>query len=264
MKADTKENFVDTIKSGYESKGDSMVYGVGMQGGVVEKEAIVRIPLATLNRHGLVAGATGTGKTKSLQKLTELLSEKGVPSLVMDIKGDFSGVSQEGEYSDKVKTREENTGIKWSAEAYPTEFLSLSDDGAIRMRSTVSEFGPVLFSKMLELNDTQSSVVSLVFKYCDDKGLPLLDLNDFRKVLQYIQTDEGKGDIEKEFGMVAGTSIGTIMRKVIELEEQGGELLFGEPSFDVEDLVATRDGMGVINVIRLMNIRDVSKIPRAG
>lgn len=259
--ADTSTgDFIKTIKEGYASKGDYITYGAGMLDGQVVPETFVNIPLATLNRHGLVAGATGTGKTKSLQKLAELLSEKGVPSLVMDIKGDFSGISQEGVYSDKVKLREEATGIKWTAQAYPTEFLSLSDDGAIRMRSTVSEFGPVLFSKMLELNDTQSSVVSLVFKYCDDKGMPLLDLADFRKVLQYIQTDDGKSDIEKEFGMVAGTSIGTIMRKVIELEEQGGELLFGEPSFEVEDLVATRGGMGVINVIRLMNIQTKPKL----
>lgn len=256
----SKEDFINAINDGYSIKGDYITYGVGMLGGEVVEGATVNIPLATLNRHGLVAGATGTGKTKSLQKLAELLSEKGVPSLVMDIKGDFSGVSQPGEYSDKVKAREAATSIKWSAQAYPTEFLSLSDDEAVQMRSTVSEFGPVLFSKMLQLNDTQSSVVSLVFKYCDDKGMPLLDLADFRKVLQYIQTDEGKNDIEKEFGMVAGTSIGTIMRKVIELEEQGGELLFGEPSFEVNDLVATRDGMGVINVIRLMNIQTKPKL----
>ena len=253
-------DFTKIIKDGYMSKGDTILYGVGMLDGAVIPDAQVTIPLATLNRHGLVAGATGTGKTKTLQKLAELLSEKGVPSLVMDIKGDFSGVSQEGEYTDKVKLRSEATGVPWLAKSYPTEFLSLSDDGAIRMRSTVSEFGPVLFSKMLELNDTQSSVVSLVFKYCDDKGMPLLDLADFRKVLQYTQTDEGKTDIEKEFGTVAGTSIGTIMRKVIELEEQGGELLFGEPSFEVDDLIATRDGLGVINVIRLMNIQTKPKL----
>lgn len=260
MKGKTEEEFLKVVNDGYSCRGDYVTYGAAVLDGKVVKEALVNIPLATLNRHGLVAGATGTGKTKSLQKLAELLSEKGVPSLVMDIKGDFSGVSQEGDYNDKVKSREEATGIKWSAESYPTEFMSLSDDGAIRMRSTVSEFGPVLFSKMLELNDTQSSVVSLVFKYCDDKGLPLLDLADFRKVLQYIQTDEGKDDIEKDFGTVAGTSIGTIMRKVIELEEQGGEMIFGEPSFEVNDLVATRDGMGVINVIRLMNVQTKPKL----
>jgi DNA helicase HerA-like ATPase len=218
-----KAKFEEVVNGGYASSGISFDLGTGVIGGEVIKRAKVSIPLATLNRHGLVAGATGTGKTKTLQKLAELLSENGVPSLVMDMKGDFSGISQEGVLNDMVKARVEQIGYDWSPRAYPVEFLTLGEGAVagVRMRATVSEFGPVLFSKMLELEGVQSSVMSLIFKYCDDMGLPLLDLNDIKQTLKYLQTDEGEAEISKEYGKVSVSTIGVILRKIIELEEQG-------------------------------------------
>lgn len=257
-----KAKFEEIINSGYSSKGKSIEIGSGVIGGEVIKEAKVKIPLATLNRHGLVAGATGTGKTKTLQKLAELLSENGVPSLVMDMKGDFSGISQTGELTDKVKVRAEQIGYDWQPDQYPVEFLTLGENGGdgVRLRATVSEFGPVLFSKMLELENTQSSVMSLIFKYCDDMGLPLLDLDDIKQTLKYLQTAEGEKEITKEYGKVSPATIGVILRKIIELEEQGAEEFFGEPSFEVNDLLRTKGDKGIVHVLRLMNMNTKPKL----
>lgn len=255
-----KADFLEVVNAGYVGKGEMLNLGVGWLDGNVVKDAKVSIPLATLNRHGLVAGATGTGKTKTLQKMCEMLSENGVPTLVMDIKGDFSGISQAGEMNDKIKSRIDQTGCDWKSDSYPVEFLTLAGGEGVKMRATVGEFGPILFSKMLELNDTQSSVMSLVFKYCDDMGLPILDLTDIKEVLKYIQTEEGKDEIQKEFGAVSSATIGIILRKIIEQEEQGADMFFGEPSFDVEDLLQTRNGKGVVNVMRVSNLQSKPKL----
>ena len=255
-----KVDFEEIVSAGYVSKGEAINLGAAFYADKVYTDSIVKIPLSTLNRHGLVAGATGTGKTKTLQKLCELLSTSGVPSLVMDIKGDFSGISQEGQMNDKLKERIGATAYDWSAAKFPVEFLSLAGNDGARLRATVSEFGPVLFSKMLELTDVQQSVMSLVFKYCDDKGLPLLDLPDIKEVLKYIQTDDGQAEIEKEFGAVSSATIGVIMRKIIELEEQGADMFFGEPSFEVEDLLGIKNDMGVVNVLRLQNLNNKPKL----
>jgi DNA helicase HerA-like ATPase len=247
--------FIKEITLGYEPKGKSIFLGAGMLDEKVEKEAKIRIPLATLNRHGLIAGATGTGKTKTLQLLTENLSRAGVPVLLMDIKGDLSGIAKEGEEKDAIKKRSSDLGYEWKKEGFPVEFLSMSTDKGARLKATVSEFGPVLFSRILGLNETQSGVISLVFKYCDDLGIPLLDIKDIKKALQYL-TNEGKEEIEKEYGAISSASTSTIIRKIIELESQGAETFFGEPSFDVEDLLLKdKNGHGKINIIRLTDIQ---------
>lgn len=252
--------FAKEIQVGYTVSGQALIMGAATLRGEVYKDALVRIPLSTLNRHGLVAGATGTGKTKTLQKLSESLSRAGVPVLVMDVKGDFSGISQPGEMNDKIKVRQEAIGLAWTPTSFPVEFLTISNAPGVKMRATVSEFGPVLFSKVLELNDTQTSVTSLIFKYCDDKGLLLLDLKDFKKVLQYL-TNEGKSEIVKEYGAISSTTTSTIMRKIIEIEEQGADTFFGEKSFDVSDLCQRNaNGHGTVNVFRVADMQNRPKM----
>ncbi len=254
------EQFAQVINEGYTFKGGALTMGVAMLDGQPVPGALVKAPLSTMNRHGLVAGATGTGKTKTLQRLVESLSKNGVPVLIMDIKGDVSGISQPGTSNSKIDERHAKIGEPWAAAQFPVEFLSISNEKGTKMRATVSEFGPVLFSKILELNDTQSSVCSLIFKYCDDKGLALLDLQDFKKTLQYL-TNEGKEEIEQEYGAIASSSTAAMMRKVIELEEQGAELFFGEKSFDVEDLLRKdREGRGYVNIIRLSDMQAKPKL----
>lgn len=249
------EAFVEQVEKGYTFKGDSILLGTAMLDGGAIRNVHVRAPLKTFNRHGLIAGATGTGKTKTLQNLAERLSESGVPVLLMDIKGDLSGLSQASAGHPKIDERHEQIGSPWEGKAYPTELLTISEQDGVRMRATISEFGPVLLSKILGLNDTQSGVVSVVFKYCDDNGLPLLDVKDFRKVLQYI-SDQGKAEIEQHYGYVSASSVGAIMRKLLAVEEQGADLFFGEKSFDVEDLIRVDEtGMGYINILRLDDIQ---------
>lgn len=255
-----KDNFLNTINEAYTFKGDSIILGAPKLDGEVLTNTFIKVPLRTLNRHGLIAGATGTGKTKTLQIIIEQLSAKGVPSLVMDIKGDLSGVAVAGENNEKIEERHRNIGIPFAAAGSPVEFLSLSNDAGARLRATVTEFGPVLFSKILELNETQASVVSLVFKFCDDNQLALLDLDDVKKALNYI-SNEGKDTITAEYGAISPASIGTILRKVIELEQQGGDIFFGERSFDVDDLTRIdENGKGYISILRVTDIQDKPKL----
>ena len=252
--------FQQIITDGYQFQGEALVLGGAMLDGECLSDALVRIPLKTLNRHGLIAGATGTGKTKTLQMIAEGLSEKSVPVLMMDIKGDLSGIAQAGASHPKIAERHEKIGIPFEPRGFPVELLSLSAEKGVRLRATVSEFGPVLFSKILGLNDTQASVVALVFKYCDDEQLPLLDLKDFKKVLNFI-SNEGKAKITEQYGAISTTSVGTILRKVIELEQQGAEVFFGERSFEVDDLLRVDEqGYGVISLLRLTDIQDRPKL----
>lgn len=254
------EKFKEAINSGYTTKGEFIVLGAAMLNGEAVENTLVKAPLKTFNRHGLIAGATGTGKTKTLQMITEQLSAKGVAVLVMDIKGDFSGIAMPGTTNPKIEERHAKIGIPWKAAGSPVEFLTLSKENGVRLRATVSEFGPVLFSKILALNDTQEGVVSIVFKYCDDKQLPLLDLKDFKKVMAYI-TNEGKKEIEENYGKVSTATTSTILRKVIELEQQGAEMFFGERSFEVDDLVRIdENGRGMVSVLRLTDIQDKPKL----
>ena len=257
---DDKEKFAASINEGYQFKGESILLGGAIFKGECLTDTHIKLPLKTMNRHGLVAGATGTGKTKTLQVISEGLSSKSVPVLLMDIKGDLSGIAKPGVTNEKIEDRAKKIGITYTPTGFPVEMMTISGEKGVRMRATVSEFGPVLFSKMLELNDTQSGIVSLIFKYCDDKKLPLLDLKDFKKMLQYI-TDEGNKEVEAEYGNISATSTGTILRKVIELEQQHAELFFGETSFEVDDLLKIDEqGRGVISIIRLTDIQDKPKL----
>jgi uncharacterized protein len=247
--------FTKMVQDGYTFKGLSFYLGAAKLEGKTVPGTAVNIPLSTMNRHGLIAGATGTGKTKTLQVITEALSRNGVPTLVMDIKGDLSGISQPGVMNEKIDARSKELGVTWAPSSLPSEFLSLNSN-AVKVRSTLQEFGPVLLSKLMDLSDVQASVLGLIFKYCQDKNIPLLDFQDFKKVLQYYATDAGKQELGGEYGMVAGTSIGAITRKIIELEGQGVNEIFGEPTFNVQDLVRTNsEGKGYINILRLMDLQ---------
>ena len=255
-----KEAFVSEIQSGYQFSGTSIVLGGAMLDGEAIQGLQIKVPLRTMNRHGLIAGATGTGKTKTLQVVAEQLAANGVPSLLMDIKGDLSGIAMPGTDNPKITERAGKIGITWHPSGSSVEFLTLSGEKGARLRSTVSEFGPVLFSRILGLNDTQGGVVAVVFKYADDNGLPLLDLKDFKKVLQYLG-NEGKAEIEAEYGQFSSATAGTILRKVVELEQQGAETFFGEISFDVQDLVRMdENGRGVVSIVRLTDIQDRPKL----
>jgi len=252
--------FLEAVKAGYSFKGESAKIGMGMLNGQVVPGADILLPFKTMNRHGLIAGATGTGKTKTLQLIGECLSDASVPVLLMDIKGDLSGIGAAGAVNDKITERYTKLGGAYKPAAYPVEFLTLSNQKGTRLRATVSEFGPVLLSKILDLNDTQEGLVAMIFKYCDDNKLPLLDLKDFIKVLQYISA-EGKAEIEKTYGKIATTSSGTILRKVIELQQQGADVFFGEKSFEVNDLMRIADdGRGMISILRVTDLQDKPKL----
>jgi uncharacterized protein len=256
-----QEQFLQTVKQGYSFKGETLKIGRAVLDGKTIEGADVFLPLKTFNRHGLIAGATGTGKTKTLQMISEGLSDASVPVLLLDIKGDLSGIAAAGSANDKLLERTKALGIDFKPAAYPVELLTLTKNKpGVRLRATVSEFGPVLLSKILELNDTQGGFVALIFKYCDDNKLPLLDLKDFIKVLQYI-SDEGKAEIEKAYGKISTTSTGTILRKVIELQQQGADDFFGEKSFEVDDLMRiSNDGRGMISVLRVTELQDRPKM----
>ena len=255
-----QDEFFKHITEGNTTKGEFITLGSAMLDGETIKDAFVKIPLKTMNRHGLIAGATGTGKTKTLQVLAENLSDQGVPVLLMDIKGDLSGLAQPSPGHPKIDERHAKIGLDFKAKGFPVEVMSLSELDGVRLRATVIEFGPVLLSRILDLTETQSGVVAVVFKYCDDNKLPLLDLKDFKKILQYA-TKEGKEEFEAEYGRILSASTGAILRKVVEIEQQGGDLFFGEKSFEVEDLLrTTRDGKGYINIIRLTDIQDRPKL----
>lgn len=254
------EKFISEIQTGYTFQGTSILFG----GAVLDKTPInniqVKAPLRMLNRHGLIAGATGTGKTKTIQALSEKLSENGVSVLMMDIKGDFSGIAEKGASNPKIEERVNAIGTTWAPKAYPVELMSISNQNGVRLRSTVYEFGPVLISKILDLNDTQEGVVAMVFKFCDDEQLGLVDLADFKKVLNYL-CNEGKAVFEQQYGAISPATVGTILRKVVELEQQGAGLFFGETSFDVNDLLRKDDnGYGYINIVRLTDIQDKPKL----
>lgn len=255
-----KKGFFAYITEGNLTKGEYIPIGAAMLDGETVTGAHVKIPLKTLNRHGLIAGATGTGKTKSLQVLAENLSDRGVPVLLMDIKGDLSGLAQPSPGHPKIDERHEKIGLPFEAKNFPVEVLTLSEQDGVRLRATISEFGPVLLSRILNLSETQSGVVAVIFQYCDDHKMPVLDLKDFKKILHYA-TQEGKEEFTKAYGRISTASTGAILRKIIELEQQGADLFFGETSFDVDDLLRVNDeGRGYINIIRLTDIQDRPKL----
>ncbi|MES2794984.1 MAG: helicase HerA-like domain-containing protein [Bacteroidota bacterium] len=254
-----QSQFIEEITAAYSFKGETMIMGAAMLGGLVVENATINLPLKTMNRHGLIAGATGTGKTKTLQVIAEGLSNASIPVLMMDIKGDLSGIGMEGEANEKIIQRFTNVGLEFNPAAFPVEFLTISEEKGTKMRSTVTEFGPILLSKILGLNENQEGLVSVIFKYCDDNKLPLLDLKDFIKVLQYV-SNEGRKEIEADYGKIVTTSTGTILRKVIELQQQKADEFFGERSFEVDDLMRiSDDGRGMISVMRVTDLQDRPK-----
>jgi DNA helicase HerA-like ATPase len=254
--AETVET-IETVKQGYAFEGPALELGALVVDGTAKPEAAVRIPLAMVNRHGLVAGATGTGKTKTLQLLAEQLSAAGVPVFAADIKGDLSGISQPGEANDKITSRARDVGQDWAAAGCPTEFYALGGRGTgIAVRATISSFGPTLLSKVLGLNDVQESSLGLIFHYADSHGLPLLDLKDLRAVIQHLTGDEGKEDL-KALGGLSSSTAGVILRSLIGFADQGADAFFGEPEFETADLLrTTQDGKGVVSLLELPNLQD--------
>ena len=246
------------IAQGYAFTGPALEFGSVVLDGAAHPDALVRVPLEMMNRHGLIAGATGTGKTKTLQGLAEQLSAAGVPVVVADIKGDLSGLAAAGAPNDKITQRCTDTGdTAWAPTAFPVEFAALGGVGTgVPLRATMTSFGPTLLSKVLSLNDTQESSLNLVFHFADGAGLPLLDLKDLRAVIGYLTSAEGKGDLA-ELGGLSKATAGVILRDLIALEDQGGDTFFGEPEFETADLLRTApDGRGVITSIELANLQD--------
>jgi DNA helicase HerA-like ATPase len=257
----TGGEFGTRIAAAYTSAGATIELGRGMLGGAVHPEAAVRIPAAMFNRHGLIAGATGTGKTKTLQLLAEQLSALGVPVFAADVKGDLAGISRPGEASEKVAARVAELGVEWNPAAFPVSFLSLGGLGpGVPVRASVSAFGPQLLGKVLDANETQSSSLSLVFRYADEAGLPLIDLVDLAEVLRFLTSDDGKAELEGIGGLSSATA-GVLLRKIGELGDQGAEAFFGEPELAVADLLrSTAEGQGVVSCLELAAVADKPRL----
>lgn len=254
------EKFLELNKR-FQFKGSTITLGVGKVNQKIYPEFKLTIPLCMMNRHGLIAGATGTGKTKTIQLLAEELSLHGVSCLMMDIKGDLSGLGMPGERKDFISKRHELLQINWEPASIPTVYYSLSGQDGIPMRATLSEFGPILLSRILNLTDIQEGVLQVLFKYADEKGLPILDLKDLRELCKHIQEPEISKEIKNKFGLITSASISAIMRAILELEQQGGEIIFGEPSFDVADLVqVNNEGKGLCSIIRLSDMLSKPKV----
>jgi DNA helicase HerA-like ATPase len=252
--------FRDAISAGYTFDEPTLIIGSAMHGGELFNDVRVQVPLSILNRHGLVAGATGTGKTKTLQVLAGQLSKAGVPVFVADIKGDLTGLAAPGQPSPKLDERLQSLGLTFQPSGHPVEFLSLSGELGAQVRATVSSFGPLLLGKVLDLNETQTSILALVFKYCDDNDLPLLDLKDLATTLKFLSSDEGKPILE-EYGGMSPASVGVLLRSIVVLEQEGADTFFGEPEFDVDDLLRTdADGKGIISVLELSDVMDQPRL----
>jgi uncharacterized protein len=250
-----EDALIAAAAAAFPSGTPGITLGAVVHDGAIDAQPRVRLPLSMMTRHGLIAGATGTGKTKTLQLIAEQLSAAGVPVFLADIKGDLSGIAMPGTDNPKVAERAQATGYTWQPSAFPVELLSLTGKTGGQLRATVSSFGPLLMAKVLGLNETQTSVLSLVFKYCDDKGLLLLDLSDLREVLQYL-SDDGAAEL-KEYGGMSKATVGVLLRNIIGLEQQGADKFFGEPAFDLNDLFSVeRDGRGLISVLALSDVQD--------
>jgi DNA helicase HerA-like ATPase len=249
------KDVIESARAAFAGDAAELTLGAPLHGGECHPECLVRIPLAMMNRHGLIAGATGTGKTKTLQLLAEQLSAQGVPVFLADLKGDLSGLGAEGASNDRIAERARTTGFDWRPRSCPVEFLSLTGARGAQLRATVSSFGPLLLAKVLGLNETQTSVLTLVFKYCDDQGLLLLDFPDLRAVLQHL-AGPGAGELQ-DYGGMSKQTVGVLLREMVELEQQGAEAFFGEPEFELEDLLQVeRDGRGLISVLELPDVQD--------
>jgi uncharacterized protein len=252
--------FRDAMAAGYALDRPGLVIGSPMHDGEVYNGTRVQVALSMLNRHGLIAGATGTGKTKTLQLLAGQLSGHGVPSFVADIKGDLTGLAAPGDAANaNIQERMASLEMPYEPTGHPVEFLSLTGKRGAQVRATVSSFGPLLLGKVLDLNDTQTSILALIFRYCDDHDLPLLDLKDLTTTLKFLASAEGKPYL-KEYGGMSSSSVGVLLRSIVVLEQEGADIFFGEPEFDVTDLLRTTDdGKGIIS---LLELSDVMEKPR--
>jgi len=253
--------FHDAMATGYGLTEPGLVIGSPMHQGELANDARVQVAMSMLNRHGLIAGATGTGKTKTLQLLAGQLSKAGVPVFVADIKGDLTGLAGPGDPTN-AKLIERVSSLEWTfvPSGHPVEFLSLSGKLGAQVRATVHSFGPLLLGKVLDLNETQTSILALVFKYCDDNDLPLLDLKDLGTTLKYLASDEGK-PILADYGGMSSASVGVLLRSIVVLEQEGADVFFGEPEFEVEDLLRTTpEGEGIISVLELSDVMDQPRL----
>jgi uncharacterized protein len=249
--------FHDEMAAGYALDEPAITLGAPMLGDEVLQDVRVQIALSRINRHGLVAGATGTGKTKTLQILAGQLSALGVPVFAVDVKGDVSGIGAPGDPTDpRVTARCESIGWAYVAGGHPLEVLSLSGKTGAHVRASISSFGPLLLGKVLDLNETQTSILSLVFRYCDDQHLPLLDLADLRTTLKFLASDDGKPVLD-DLGGMSPASLGVILRSIVTLEEEGADIFFGEPEFDIHDLLRTTlDGRGMVTLLEVADVMD--------
>lgn len=250
--------FIEQIKSSYSPTGSYIYLGAGILDGQVYSEAEVNLSLKMMNRHGLIAGATGTGKTRTLQLLAEQLSDAGVPVFMLDVKGDLSGLNKPGSVNPKIEERARQLNKPFAPSGFPLEIYSLSGKTGAQMRATVLELGPTLLSKILDLNDTQAGVMAVIFKYADDNKMPVIDLNDLKKLVSYLSEGAGAAEIKSDYGSISSSTSGTILRKIVAIEQQGLGGMFGEKSFDIGDLLERVDGKGIIS---LLNIADVQNQP---
>ena len=255
------EEFGKTIAAAYAADGPTVDLGRGVHEGALAPDAVVQIPLKMMNRHGLVAGATGTGKTVTLQTIAEQLSSAGVAVLAADVKGDVSGVAVAGEKDGPAEKRMTELGLPFEAAGFPVEYLSLGGLGpGVPVRATVTDFGPQLLAKILKANQTQEDSLGLVFHYADEKGLPLLDLSDLRALLTFLESDAGKAELEG-IGGLASSTVGVLLRSLVGLEDGGGTEFFGEPQLDIADLLRTApDGRGVISMLELPSVQDKPRL----
>ena len=254
-------DFAATISEAYATEGAAIDLGRGVHDGSLATEAVVKVPLRMMNRHGLIAGATGTGKTITLQTIAEQLSDAGVAVFAADVKGDVSGLAAPAEPGGPAEKRMGELGLPFEPRGFPVEFLSLGGIGpGVPVRATVSDFGPQLLAKILEANETQEQSLALVFHYADQKGLPLVDLSDLRALLSFLESDAGKSELEG-IGGLASSTVGVLLRSLVGLETGGGSEFFGEPQLDIADLIRTTpDGRGVISCLELPAVQDKPRL----
>src|SRR5690606_10388715 len=250
------EDFVNKIVTSYSPKGAFIQLGAAILDGQVITEAKVNLALKMMNRHGLIAGATGTGKTRTLQLMAEQLSDAGVPVFMLDVKGDLSGLAQPGVTNDALIERGNAVGVPFQPSSFPLEIYSLTGKLGVDMRITVEDFGPILLSRILDLNETQTGVLAALFKYAEDQKWELVDLNDLKKLLSYLTEGPGADQIKADYGKISSATSGTILRKIVAVEQQGVAHIFGEKEFEIDDLFGKVDGKGVISLLNIADIQD--------
>lgn len=250
------QDFIDKVTTSYNPKGEFIQLGSGILNGEIITDAKVNLAMKMMNRHGLIAGATGTGKTRTLQLIAEQLSDKGVPVFMLDVKGDLSGLAEEGKTNEALIERGNAVGIPFVPASFPVEIFSLTGKLGSSMRLTIEDFGPIMLSRILDLNDTQSGVLSVLFKYAQDNNLPVVDFADLKKLLSYLSEGPGAEEIKEDYGKISSASAGAILRKIVALEQQGLAHIFGEKEFDIQDLFGRVDGKGVITLLNIADIQD--------